>query len=62
MLGIIANDLKVPVQIDRVMHEASTTIHDEVETVKESVEEYVTITNEQFAKENDFVKYQLAGT
>ena len=43
------------------MEEASATIHDEVETVKESVEEYVTITNEQFAKENDFVKYQLAG-
>lgn len=48
-------------QINRVMNEASTTIHDEVETVKQSVEEYVTITNEQFAKENDFVKYQLAG-
>ena len=43
------------------MHEASATIHGEVETVKESVEEYVNITNEQFAKENDFVKYQLAG-
>ena len=47
--------------IRSVMEEATHTIHEEVEKVKVSVEDYVLISNEQFAKENDFVKYQLAG-
>ena len=47
--------------ISSVMEEATHTIHEEVEKVKVSVEDYVLISNEQFAKENDFVKYQLAG-
>lgn len=40
---------------------AQDTIHDEVDSVKNKIEQYVIITNKQFAAENDFVKYQLAG-
>lgn len=40
---------------------ARTTIHFEVSSVKSDIEQYVAVTNKQFAAENDFVKYQLAG-
>lgn len=41
---------------------AEDTIHDEVRDVQAKIEQYVIVTNKQFAAENDFVKYQLAGT
>lgn len=41
---------------------AQDSIHTEVETVKKNIDQYIIITNKQFAAENDFVKYQLAGT
>jgi hypothetical protein len=40
---------------------AQSTIHGEVEIVRNNIEQYVAVTNKQFATENDFVKYQLAG-
>lgn len=50
------NDLEFTVQ------DAQNTIKDEIKIVRENIDEYVAITNKQFAAENDFVKYQLAGT
>lgn len=44
-----------------VLH-AQATIQDEVAEVRDHIEAYVAVTNKQFAAENDFVKYQLAGT
>ena len=41
---------------------AKITIHQEVEAVQASIEEYVAFTDRKFASENDFVRYQLAGT
>ena len=41
---------------------AQVTIHSEVQMVQDNIEQYVAITNKQFAAEDDFVKYQLAGT
>ena len=41
--------------------QAQATIHEEVSSVRMNIAQYVTITNQQFASENDFVKYQLAG-
>ena len=40
---------------------AKITIHQEVEAVQASIEEYVAFTDKKFASENDFVRYQLAG-
>lgn len=37
------------------------TIHEEVQAVQESIEDYVAFTDKKFASENDFVRYQLAG-
>ena len=44
------------------VQQAQRQIQNEVKTVKDNIEQYVAITNKQFAAENDFVKYQLAGT
>jgi len=41
---------------------AQVTIHNEVKIVQDNIEQYVAFTNKQFAAEDDFVKYQLAGT
>lgn len=41
---------------------AQATIHSEVKLVQDNIEQYVAITNSHFAAEDDFVKYQLAGT
>ena len=41
---------------------AEDTIREEVQGVQAKIEQYVIVTNKQFAAENDFVKYQLAGT
>lgn len=40
---------------------AEDTIREEVQGVQAKIEQYVIVTNKQFAAENDFVKYQLAG-
>jgi len=40
---------------------AEDTIRQEVQGVQDKIEQYVIVTNKQFAAENDFVKYQLAG-
>ncbi len=55
---------QLSVTVDEVNHsvaDAQETISDEVESVRENIRQYVAITNQQFAAENDFVKYQLAG-
>ena len=41
---------------------AEAKINKDVEMLQANVDAYVEITNKQFAQENDFVKYQLAGT
>ena len=41
---------------------AESQIHDEVQAVQAAIEDYVAFTNKKFASENDFVRYQLAGT
>jgi hypothetical protein len=40
---------------------AQEDIQSEVKEVRDNIAQYVLITNKQFAAENDFVKYQLAG-
>jgi hypothetical protein len=55
-LGLTVNELNSAVET------AQATIHDEVENVRETIQNYVLATNDKFAAENDFVKYQLAGT
>ena len=41
---------------------AEDTIHLEVDVVQRNIDQYVAFANKKFAAENDFVKYQLAGT
>ena len=48
--------------LEFTVQDAQDTIKDEIKIVRENIDEYVAITNKQFAAENDFVKYQLAGT
>lgn len=43
------------------VRKAQDIIQQEVAEVRDNIESYVSITNKQFAAENDFVKYQLAG-
>ena len=43
------------------VEEAQQLINEEVNHVKGDIEQYVAFTNKQFAAENAFVKYQLAG-
>lgn len=40
---------------------AKATIHEEVQAVQESMEEFFAFTDKKFASQNDFVRYQLAG-
>ena len=54
--------------VDIIVHEltnavdlAQDVIHNEVKSVEDTIEQYVIVTNDKFAAENDFVKYQLAG-
>jgi hypothetical protein len=54
-LGLTVNELNSAVET------AQATIHEEVENVRETIQNYVLATNDKFAAENDFVKYQLAG-
>jgi hypothetical protein len=44
-----------------MVQEAKTDINEEVTAVHESMDQYIIFSNNQFAAENDFVKYQLAG-
>eukprot|EP01041_Mallomonas_annulata_P006040 gene6040-12175_t len=50
------------VQLNTAVDSAKAAIHDEVAEVKQDMDQYIIVTNHQFAIENDFVKYQLAGT
>ena len=49
-------------QMTEAVDGATGQIHDEVQDVKDTMDAYVAVANHQFAAENDFVKYQLAGT
>jgi hypothetical protein len=61
-LGGMSQKLTATVsEVNLAVTTAQDTIHDEVDSVKNKIEQYVIITNKQFAAENDFVKYQLAG-
>ena len=48
-------------QVNAAVTSAEGAIHEEVVQVKLNMDQYISITNHQFAIENDFVKYQLAG-
>lgn len=62
-LASMTDTLDVTVEhINELVQHAQETIHQEVAGVKANIDEYVAVTNKQFAAENDFVKYQLAGT
>ena len=50
------------VQLHEAVTSATDMINQEVKHVEDYVEAYVAATNDQFAAENDFVKFQLAGT
>lgn len=43
------------------VHDAEVKIRQEVDAVQKDIAQYVAVTNKQFAAENNFVKYQLAG-
>lgn len=49
-------------ELNKEVNTAKGIIQSEVADVKGNIEQYVIVTNKQFAAENDFVKYQLAGT
>ena len=62
-LALMSRTLEVTVSnINEAVDAAEDTIHKEVQVVQENIEQYVAVTNKQFAAEDDFVKYQLAGT
>lgn len=48
--------------LNAVVKSAQDIINAEVSNVKQDIHQYVEATDKQFARENDFVKYQLAGT
>ncbi len=51
--------------VNRLNHDikaAEDKIHKDVALLQANVDTYVEVTNKQFAEEDDFVKYQLAGT
>lgn len=48
-------------ELSQSVQRAQDTIHEEVNVVQANIEQYVAITNKQFAAENDFVRYQIAG-
>ena len=49
-------------KLDIDVSAAEARIHDDVNVLQKNMEKYVTLTNKQFEQEDDFVKYQLAGT
>lgn len=50
------------VELDETVKKAETEIHEQVDSVKKNFEQYVIKTENQFSMENDFMKYQVAGT
>lgn len=48
--------------VDMVVATASLEINEEVSDIQSDIHAYVAFSNKQFQAENDFVKYQLAGT
>lgn len=48
-------------ELSTAVDEARAAIDREVQSVRDNIDQYVSVTNKQFAAENDFVKYQLAG-
>lgn len=48
--------------VNSVVRKAKANIHTEVKDIQTKINAYVSFSNKQFAAENDFVKYQLAGT
>ena len=50
------------IELDKTVKTAEAEIHDQVDTVKENFDQYVIKTENQFSIENNFMKYQVAGT
>jgi len=50
------------VELDETVKTAEAEIHGQVDSVKKNFEQYVIKTENQFSMENDFMKYQVAGT
>mmetsp|Transcript_2732 Transcript_2732/g.6487 ORF Transcript_2732/g.6487 Transcript_2732/m.6487 type:complete len:696 (+) Transcript_2732:196-2283(+) len=50
------------IELDETVKKAETEIHEQVDSVKKNFEQYVIKTENQFSMENDFMKYQVAGT
>lgn len=62
-LGLMKRNLETTAsELNDAVDGAQATIHSEVKLVQDNIEQYVAITNSHFAAEDDFVKYQLAGT
>ena len=62
-LGLMKRNLETTAsELSDAVDGAQATIHSEVKLVQDNIEQYVAITNSHFAAEDDFVKYQLAGT
>jgi len=59
MQDLLANTL---LRINSDISVAEGKINKDVELLQANVDAYVEVTNKQFAQEDDFVKYQLAGT
>jgi hypothetical protein len=49
------------VDLSKQVNTAQTTINEDVSRVKENIAQYILFTNQQFAAENAFVTYELAG-
>ena len=50
------------VELDETVKTAEAEIHEQVDTVKKNFDQYVVQTENRFSMENDFMKYQVAGT
>ncbi len=50
------------VELVETVKTAEAEIHEQVDSVKKNFEQYVIKTENQFSMENDFMKYQVAGT
>jgi hypothetical protein len=62
-LDLMTNHVETIVAVlGQQVQEAQDTIEMEVSKVQNNIKQYVAVTNKQFAAENDFVRYQLAGT
>lgn len=48
-------------EVNKNVEDAQSIIKEDVKTVRSNIDQYVAVTNQRFAAENDFVKYQLAG-